>query len=153
MSEIVSRRVIALPARQVYAAAQRVERFPEFMPNLDSAEVLEDDGKGTVVTRWNGSFSLGPLKKDVSWTERDVWNAEELTCRFDLISGDMKTYSGTWRFTEVPEGCEAELKMDFVLGIPVLGPMVNTIVDNLMKQNCDELLEALEKIAQSTPPA
>lgn len=150
MSEIVSRRAIALPAQQVYAAAQRVDQFPAVMPNLDSVEVLEDDGNGTVVTKWNGSFSVGPLKKDVSWTERDVWNAADLTCRFDLISGDMKTYNGTWRFTETPQGCEAELRMDFVLGIPVLGPMVNAIVDKLMQQNCDELLEALEKIARSS---
>jgi ribosome-associated toxin RatA of RatAB toxin-antitoxin module len=61
----------------------------------------------------------------------------------------MKTYSGAWRFTPQGEAsCEAELKMDFVLGIPVLGPMVNAIVDKLMQQNCDELLEALEKIAR-----
>jgi len=149
MTLITATREIPLPAKLVYAAAQRVERFPDFMPNLDSAEVLEDDGLGTLVTRWKGSFSLGPLKKDVSWTERDVWNEAELSCRFDLISGDMKTYSGAWRFTELTEGCEAELKMDFVLGIPVLGPMVNAIVDKLMQQNCDELLEALEKIARA----
>jgi ribosome-associated toxin RatA of RatAB toxin-antitoxin module len=149
VSEIVSRRVIPLPAQQVYAAAQRVERFPDVMPNLDSVEVVENEGSGTVVTKWNGSFSLGPLKKDVSWTERDVWNEQNLSCRFDLISGDMKTYSGTWRFIPLADGgCEAELRMDFVLGIPVLGPMVNAIVDKLMQQNCDELLEALEKIAR-----
>lgn len=149
MSEIISRREIALPAAKVYAAARQVARFPDVLPNLDSVEVLEDDGAGTTVTKWNGSFALGPLKKDVSWTERDVWDDAALTCRFDLISGDMKTYNGTWSFTDTADGgCTAELKVDFVLGIPVLGPMVNSIVDSLMKQNCDELLEALEKIAR-----
>jgi ribosome-associated toxin RatA of RatAB toxin-antitoxin module len=148
VSEIISRRVIELPAAQVYAAAKRVQRFPEVLPNLDSVEILEDDGQGNTITKWEGSFALGPLKKNVSWTERDVWDDEALSCHFDLISGDMKTYTGSWSFKQVPAGCEAELRVDFLLGIPVLGPMVNNIVDSLMKQNCDELLEALEKIAR-----
>jgi ribosome-associated toxin RatA of RatAB toxin-antitoxin module len=150
MSEIISRRRIPLPPQKVYAAAKQVTRFPDVLPNLDSAEVLEDDGAGNTVTRWAGSFSVGPLSKTVSWTERDTWDDSALTCRFDLISGDMKTYNGTWRFAAAPDGgCDAELRVDFVLGIPVLGPMVNAIVDKLMKQNCDELLEALEKIASA----
>jgi ribosome-associated toxin RatA of RatAB toxin-antitoxin module len=149
LSEIVSTRVIPLPAAHVYSAARQVERFPEMLPNLDRVEVLEDDGHGTCVTSWTGSFSLGPLTKTVEWTEKDVWDDTALTCRFDLIAGDMKTYSGTWSFVDGAGGCHAELRVDFVLGIPVLGPMVNAIVDKLMKQNCDELLEALEKIAQA----
>jgi ribosome-associated toxin RatA of RatAB toxin-antitoxin module len=147
LSEIISTRVIPLPAARVYAAARQVTRFPDVLPNLDKVEVLEDDGQGTAVTSWTGSFSLGPLTKTVAWTEKDVWNDADLTCRFDLVSGDMKTYSGTWSFADTAGGCHAELRVDFVLGIPVLGPMVNAIVDKLMQQNCDELLEALEKIA------
>ena len=147
MSEIVSTRVIPLPAARVYAAARQVTRFPDVLPNLDKVEVLEDDGQGSTVTSWTGSFSLGPLTKTVAWVEKDVWDDQALTCSFDLVSGDMKTYNGAWSFADGEGGCHAELKVDFVLGIPVLGPMVNAIVDKLMKQNCDELLEALEKIA------
>jgi hypothetical protein len=40
------------------------------------------------------------------------------------------------------------LNVDFELGIPVLGPMVNKIVDQLMQKNCDQLLEGLEKLAE-----
>jgi ribosome-associated toxin RatA of RatAB toxin-antitoxin module len=147
MSLIQSRRLIPLPAAIVYAAAKQVERFPDVLPNLDSAEVLEDDGQGNTVTKWTGTFAVGPLTKSVTWTERDRWDDAALTCTFDLISGDMKEYNGAWSFKDVDGGCEAELNVNFTLGIPVLGPLVNAIVDKLMKQNCDELLLALESIA------
>jgi ribosome-associated toxin RatA of RatAB toxin-antitoxin module len=149
MSLIQSTRLIPLPAAKVYAAAKQVERFPEVLPNLDSAEVLEDDGQGNTVTRWVGTFAVGPLTKSVSWTERDRWDDAALACHFDLISGDMKEYNGAWNFKDVEGGCQANLDVNFTLGIPVLGPLVNAIVDKLMKQNCDELLQALEELAAS----
>lgn len=147
MTEIVSTRLIPRPAEVVFAAAQQVERFPDVMPDLDKVSVLEDDGAGHTVTKWEGTISVGPLTRQMSWTERDVWDSSALSCSFTLIEGDMKHYSGEWTFTPQGAGCQAELRVRFELGIPLLGAMINRIVDQIMQRNCDDLLAALEKLA------
>lgn len=147
MTLIKSERIIQLPPERVFNAARQVTKFPTYMPNLDSVEVLADDRNGNTTTRWRASFTVGPLKKSVSWTERDHWNSEKLTCQFELEEGDMKGYSGRWVFTPQDGGTHVLLEVDFTLGLAMLGPMVDKIVNSLMKQNCDELLAALEQIA------
>ena len=38
------------------------------------------------------------------------------------------------------------MRVQFELGIPVLGPMINQMVDKLMTANCEDLLVALERL-------
>jgi ribosome-associated toxin RatA of RatAB toxin-antitoxin module len=147
LAEIISKREIPHAPAVVFAAARQVTRFPDVLSNLDSVEVLEDDGQGSTVTRWLASFSVGPLTKQVAWTERDHWDENALTCRFDLVEGDMKTYNGVWTFSANSTGCLVDLRVDFELGIAMLGPMIDKIVNQLMQKNCDDLLEALEELA------
>jgi len=143
---IESTRVIRADAAVVYEAAKDVEKFPDVLPDLNSVTVLENNGNGETVTKWDGSVAMGPLKRSISWTERDFWDDEGLKCTFELIEGDMKRYSGIWLFVKEGENCRVELSVDFELGIPMLGSMVNRIVDQLMKDNCDALLGALDRI-------
>lgn len=147
MTEIYSERTIALDPAVVYRAAKRVESFPEVLSSLDKVSILEDDGNGNVVSRWDGTISVGPLTRKVSWTERDHWDDAQLVCTFTLIRGDMKEYSGVWTFSPNAAGCHVQLKVNFEMGIPLLGPLVNRMVDQVMQQTCDELLEALEKLS------
>lgn len=147
MTQITATRRIPLPPEQVFNAAQQVERFPELLPNVDRVTVLENDGAGHTVTRWEGTISLGPLTRQVRWTERDEWDDAERTCRFELVEGDMRKYSGVWIFAGDGDGCRVTLDVDFELGIPMLGPMILRIVDQLMQDNCERLLEALEQLA------
>ncbi len=147
MGTINSKRHIPFSALHVFNSARQVERFPEVLPNVDEVAIREDDGAGHTITYWAASFKVGPLTKQVKWTERDVWDATALSCTFELVEGDMKVYNGVWTFTEADGGCLVELAVDFELGIPLLGPMINSIVDQLMQQNCDELLAALEKLS------
>lgn len=152
MTDIVSQRRIARPIDAVYSAAKQAERFAAVLPDVDKVTVLEDDGQGTVVTKWEGTVSLGPLTRRITWTERDVWDDAGRRCDFKLIEGDMKRFDGSWDFSPGADSdgaahTDVTLKVDFELGIPVLGPMVNKIVDQLMQKNCDQLVEALEKLS------
>ena len=153
MSEIFVTRTIGSAPNLVYNIAKDVERYPEVLPDLDSVTILSDDGNGSVTSKWQGSISVGPLTRQISWTEIDIWDDANLTCRFDLVEGDMKKYSGLWTFTPADGGCKVDLAVDFELGIPVLGPLVNRIVDQLMQRNCEDLLVALEKLSAPKPDA
>ena len=147
MSEIFVTRTIGYAPELIYRIAKDVERLPEVLPDLDSVTILKDDGNGKVASKWQGSISVGPLTRHISWIEEDIWDDKHLTCRFDLIEGDMKEYSGLWTFEPVDGGCKVDLKVRFELGIPMLGPLVNRIVDQLMQRNCEDLLLALEKLS------
>jgi ribosome-associated toxin RatA of RatAB toxin-antitoxin module len=148
MTEIHVSRLINRPVAEVFAVAQQVERFPDVLPDLDKVEILENDGAGNTVTRWQGTVALGPLTRKIGWTERDRWDTDALTCTFELVEGDMKQFSGVWTFVPAStDATQVDLRVQFELGIPVLGPMVNRIVDELMKKNCEDLLDALERLS------
>jgi len=147
MTIIKSTKQIAAPAESVYQAAKNVEKFAELLPNLDRVTILEDDGTGHTTTRWEGTVSIGPLTRQLAWTERDYWDDAQRTCTFELVEGDMKKYEGTWTFAQMDNGCLVELNVEFELGIPLLGPMLGKIVDQLMQANCDQLLVALAELA------
>src|SRR5687768_1320536 len=146
MTDIHVSRLIPRPIDEVFAAAQQVERFPDVLPDLDRVTILENDGAGNTVTKWEGTVSLGPLTRKIGWTERDHWDAQAKTCTFELAEGDMKQFSGVWTFVPEGDGTQVDLRVQFELGIPVLGPMVNRIVDELMTRNCEDLLTALERL-------
>ena len=132
---------------EVFNTARQATRFPDVLPNLDKVEIVEDQGNGVIVSNWEASFTVGPLSKTVKWKEIDTWNADDLSCTFELVEGDMKVYRGTWVFKPDGDGCRVELNVDFELGITMLGPMLDRIVNQLMQQNCDDLLYALDKLA------
>jgi ribosome-associated toxin RatA of RatAB toxin-antitoxin module len=147
MTDIHVSKLIPRPIDEVFAVAQQVERFPDVLPDLDKVTVLENDGAGHTVTKWDGTVSLGPIVKKISWTERDVWDSAAKTCTFTLLEGDMKHFDGMWTFAEANGGTQVDMRVQFELGIPVLGPMVNRIVDDLMTRNCEDLLTALERLS------
>lgn len=153
MSDISVSRTIGFAPGLIYNTAKDVERFPEVLPDLDRVTVLSDDGQGNVVSKWQGSISVGPLTRQITWTERDMWDDSNLTCRFELVEGDMKQYSGFWTFSPAPDGgCKVDLAVKFELGIPMLGPLVNRIIEQVMQRNCEDLLLALEKLSSMQPP-
>ena len=76
MAQISAKRGIPCAARQVFQAAKDVERFPSVMPDLNKVTILEDDGKGNTITSWEGTVAVGPLKRKISWTEKDNWDDE-----------------------------------------------------------------------------
>lgn len=100
MAKIIEEITISAPIERVYAAAKEPERFPAYVPDLKHAKVLER-GEGYLVTEWCARISLGPIQRDVVWVERDEWDDARKVCRFTLIKGDMKTYSGLWVFQEL----------------------------------------------------
>ncbi|MBV8601994.1 MAG: cyclase, partial [Candidatus Eremiobacteraeota bacterium] len=62
---------VAAPARDVYELAKQQERFPEFMPDVESVTVLERR-PDAIVTRWKTLVEEAPIE----WTEEDRFDDE-----------------------------------------------------------------------------
>lgn len=132
---------------QVYALARDIERYPEFMPDLKSVRILEQEGS-RLVSEWVGLIS--DFRIEVKWVEEDVWEDEAYLCRFSQLKGDFQQYEGVWSFTATPDGTEMRLVIDYRYEVPLIGPLLKALVARLMKQNVEAMLAALKRQAEKS---
>ncbi len=149
MPVIESRVEVSAPIERVMDIARRVEEFPEFMPDLKSLVVLErsEDGLRTV-TEWVGM--VREFKMTVRWTEEDIWDPGERTCRFRMVKGDLTKYEGTWTFEETASGTVFSSVIDFEYNVPLVGPLILNIITAKMRQNADNILKAIKEKAEGS---
>ncbi len=138
--------VIERPVAEVYALAQDIERFPEFMADVQSVEILEDDPPRRV-SRWTGVIK--EFNRTVEWTEEDYWDDEAHVCTFVQLEGDFSEYSGRWEFVEVPEGTRMRLEVNYEYDVPLIGALIKNLLHKKMQQNTDAMLAALKEEAES----
>ncbi|GIV10227.1 MAG: hypothetical protein KatS3mg019_2318 [Fimbriimonadales bacterium] len=140
--------VIHAPLETVYAVARDVESFPEFMPDVKSVRILEksEDGSRTL-TEWVAYASQ--LKLQVKWTEQDIWNDADHTCRFCQVKGDYDQMEGLWEFLPHPEGALFRSTLDYELRVPLLGAIVQKVVHHLVTQNLKGILEGVKARAEA----
>jgi ribosome-associated toxin RatA of RatAB toxin-antitoxin module len=148
MPTIESAISIAAPPDRVYAIARDVERFPDFMPEVQRITVLEASGDGTrQVVAWVGLIPA--FRLTVKWTEEDLWDDAARTCRFTQLKGDFTEYGGLWRFEPEGEGCRFESTVTYELEIPTIGPLIRGVVRKIMTDNVNRLQAAIKKRAES----
>lgn len=146
MASVQASTVINAPLDRVYSLAKEVERFPEFMPDLERVTVLERLPTGTV-TEWVGVVQ----GRKIRWIEEDQWDDAGHTCTFRQRSGDFNRYEGRWEFQKVPEGTRTVLSVDYELDIPLAGALLSTLVKVLMRKNCESMLAALKTQLEGKP--
>ncbi|MBL8068707.1 MAG: SRPBCC family protein [Armatimonadetes bacterium] len=137
---------IKAPLDRVYAIARDNKSFPEFMDDVDSVTVLEEDGD-VVVSQWAARVPAFGLK--VRWSQRDEWSREPVMCRFSQVSGDYDSMSGTWEFSEKDGGTLFESVVDYEYSVPGLGPLVGKVIKGLVEKNMDGVLNAIKNRAES----
>jgi ribosome-associated toxin RatA of RatAB toxin-antitoxin module len=135
--------VIAAPRERVYAAAKEIERFPEFMPNVQTVEIIERTGP-RVVSRWVGRVE--EFNRTIKWQEQDEWDDAARICTFRATEGDWDKYEGVWTFEEHPEGTRVYLRLDFEFDVPLIGPLIKGLLTKLVKRNGEETLEGLRRL-------
>lgn len=138
---------INAPLPQVYAIAKDVESFPTFMPDVKSLKVLERslDGRRTL-TEWVGY--VPQFRLNVKWTEEDLWDDEAYTCKFRQVQGDYDRMEGAWLFEESAGGTRFTSVLDYEFNIPLLGPIVQRVVQHLVKQNLQGVLNGIKARAE-----
>ena len=151
MPHVESAIVINGDIERVYALAKDIESFPEFMPDVKSITVLErtDDGRRTVVA-WVGIVK--EFKTTIKWVEEDIWDDDKKECRFKLVKGDYSAYSGAWRFEQVDGGTRFVSELDFEYDVPLIGPLIKSIIARKMKENLDNMLAAIKQKVEGTSP-
>lgn len=148
MPRVESSVIINGSVDKVFALAKDIEAFPQFMPDLKKVTILERSPDGSHVI---GEF-VGCIKDfriTIKWVEEDEWDEQAKTCKFKLVRGDFRSYSGLWTFEPVDGGTKYTSVIDFEYEIPLIGPIIKSLVAKLMKQNVDNMLNAIKDKVES----
>ncbi len=135
--------VIAAPARVVYELAKEQERFPEFMPDVETVTVLERHAD-RILTRWKTLVEEAPIE----WTEEDRFNDGELRIDYKLLEGDLDKFEGSWTFSENGEHTHVVLGVDYDFGVPTLAELIGPTLERKVRENSDMMLAALKREAE-----
>ena len=132
----------------VFEIAKEVDKYPEFMPDIESINVIERRDDGYARVSWKAHVKVASIDKPVKWIEDEWWNTENLSSRFELVEGDYKHYFGDWEFTETSDGTRVKLTVDYDLGLPLVGPLINKLLDKLVQENLKGMLLAIKQKAE-----
>tara|TARA_B100000029_G_scaffold449372_1_gene472478 strand:+ start:391 stop:861 length:471 start_codon:yes stop_codon:yes gene_type:complete len=131
--------------------AMNPELIAEEMPGIKSVKILKKekiDGCSVQTVSWDGILEAGPIKKDLSWIEEDVWNLDSRTCHFSQIEGSFKIYKGSWTFENSEKGCESSITLEYDAGVPLVGPLIDKLIKKVVIENLEALLNALAQVAE-----
>ena len=139
---------IVAPAECVYALAKEQERFPEFMPDVESIVVLERRRNG-MVTRWKTLVEDAPIE----WTEDDRFDDAALRIDYALIDGDLDTFEGAWTFEQRDGFTRVELTVEYDFGVPTLAELIGPTLQKKVRENAEMMLAGLKREAEASRSA
>ncbi len=124
----------------IYPILKQMEKYPDFMTDLVSVQVVERDGN-TTISKWVSNVDGRIIK----WTERDVFDDTNCHIAYKQIEGDLKKFEGEWILTPLGDGAtEIKLTVDFEFGIPMIAGLLNPILKKKVKTNSENMLKAIK---------
>ena len=148
MPHIVATIVVDAPAALVYELAKDQERFPQFMPDVESVTVVERHAD-RVLARWKTLIEDAPIE----WLEEDRFDDAELRIVYKLLEGDLDTFEGEWRFLPDPGGTLVSLDVTYDFGVPTLAELIGPTLEKKVRENAAMMLAALKTEAEMQAPA
>lgn len=130
---------IAAPRQAIYEMAKDMERYPEFMPDVEFVKVIKRDGNQTV-TRWKTLVEEAPIE----WTEVDIFDDANTRIDYRLIEGDLDKFEGAWKFQEHDGVTSVILTVDYDFGVPTLAELIGPILKKKVEENSLMMLQALK---------
>ena len=131
------------PIEKVYELAKDMERYHEYMPDVESVKIIEREPNRTV-TEWETSVDGTPIL----WTEEDTFHDDEPRIEYRLIEGDLDKFEGEWRFVEKEHGTEVTLTCDYDFGIPELTNLIGPTLQQKVGENSEMMLAGIKKRAE-----
>ncbi|MBC7287100.1 MAG: SRPBCC family protein, partial [Armatimonadetes bacterium] len=137
---------INAPLEKVYAIAKDIERFPEFMEDVEKVEIVSKT-PDRQVSMWVAV--VREFGRRITWTEEDFWSDEEHLCRFRQIDGDFTSYEGVWSFVQSDGGTLVRLEVTYEYRVPLVGPLIQNLLRKKVQHNCEAMLAALKARAEA----
>ncbi len=151
MHQVKVEKIFPFLLEVVYSSAKQTEALARYIPNLTKIEVLKQTPEMTKA-RWHGKIQIMGMTRDVVWTEVDRWDDSAHLCAFEQVEGTFKLYRGSWTFEEHPEGTKTTLQIDYDLGLPIGGPLLDSMLEKIVMENARQFLNGLEALLKEMTP-
>jgi coenzyme Q-binding protein COQ10 len=135
---------IDAPAALIYELAKDQERFPQFMPDVESVTVVERHAD-RVLTRWKTLIEDAPIE----WLEEDRFDDAALRIDYKLLEGDLDTFEGAWTFVPEGSGTLVALDVTYDFGVPTLAELIGPTLEKKVRENAEMMLAALKAEAEA----
>jgi ribosome-associated toxin RatA of RatAB toxin-antitoxin module len=141
MKEVKRSALVPYTAEQMFALVEDVERYPQFLPWVAAAQVLER-GPGEVVGRLE--MHRAGLREVVT-TRNVLTPPREITLA--LVTGPFRTLEGRWTFE--PIGADRGTRVDLSIRFEFANPMLSLLLSRSFEKSCNELVDAFVARARS----
>lgn len=125
--------------QDVYKLASDMEKFPEFMPDVNEVKLIKREGNRSV-TAWETEVDGIPI----SWTEEEIFEDSVPKITYKLLEGDLDKFEGEWRFEETPVGTKVTMTVDFDFGMPNLEDLLGPVLEMKVKENSEMMLKGIK---------
>jgi coenzyme Q-binding protein COQ10 len=132
--------VVHAPARDAYELAKQQDRFPDFMPDVESVTIVERS-PNRIVARWKTLVEDAPIE----WLEEDVFDDATLRVDYRLIEGDFDVFEGSWTFVERDGATHVTLGVEYDFGVPTLAELIGPTLERKVRENSEMMLAALKR--------
>ena len=133
MREVTRSALVPYSAEQMFALVEDIERYPEFVPWIASAQKLSSTPEEVT-----GRLEMHKAGVRETFTTRNFLKrpAEML---MTLVDGPFKTFEGRWTFTTLgAKGVKVGLTIRFEFANAMLGMLLS----RTFEKNCGEMIDA-----------
>lgn len=133
MRQVQRTALVPYTPAQMFALVEDVERYPEFVPWVASAEVLERTAHEVV-----GRLALERAGMRETFTTRNVLSPPS-SMDLELVDGPFRALDGRWTFEPIADrGTRIGLTISFEFANPITGALLS----RSFEKSCGELVDA-----------
>ncbi len=133
------------PATEAFKVVEDVERFPEFLPNVNSVTLLEAEGQRKVAA-WSTTIDGAPL----DWVEEGIYDPKNCLVHFRALEGVFDRFDGFWQVTPDGDGSRVTFKLVYEIGLPEIEEIIGPLLRERLIENAESMLAAIEKRVDET---
>ncbi|WP_158849445.1 type II toxin-antitoxin system RatA family toxin [Saccharothrix deserti] len=128
----------------VYERLKDSDVYVKFAPEQVKSVVTEPvDEPDEAITHWEIYFRNGLL----CWSERDYYDDEKCTVRFEQIAGDFDVFEGDWVVSARGPEPDAEVLLTFTahfdFGVPSLEAIIEPVAIRVLRQAMGRIIGKL----------
>ena len=134
MKEVKRSALVPYAAEQMFALVEDIESYPQFLPWVSSAKLLERGPREVV-----GQLEMQRAgMREVVTTRNTLMPPGEITLA--LVTGPFKTLDGRWTFQ--PIGADRGTRIELTIRFEFANPMLNLLLARSFEKSCNEMVDA-----------
>lgn len=134
---------VSATAEEIFNVATDFEAYPEWNPNIKKVEVKETDSEGRATKVW---MQVDAKVKTVSYTLAYDYSEAPEAFSWDLVEGDVKALSGSYRFDEFDDVTEVQYETSLDPGFPIPGFLKRQGEKQIAKGALQDLKKRVESL-------